>query len=151
MNKDALGERLSVVFTYRLHICCYCAVLLEAKINVPFFIFAQSWAAESPGCSRTFWWRVSVISLGMWTSISSLWSSRVMRTVKYTKMFVQNRINTSFVRTVVDKMHKSQMSSQQWFKVKHTRVRTHWTLLVSGAHVSQIVESKKPFTVSVTA
>lgn len=96
------------------------------------------------------------MSLGLKSSVSSLQSSWIMDEAKYTNMFVLNRINTFFVRTAADKMHISKMSSQCWLKVKtHTctcaGVRTHHMILISGKHVSQIVESKKSFTVSVTA
>lgn len=111
---------------------------------------------ESPDGSQTFCWGVSFISLGLQSSFSSLRSSWIMKAVKYTNWFELNKINTFFVRTVADKKHKSKLSSQRWFKVKtHThapsRLHMHHTRRVSGKHVSQIVESKKYFAVSVTA
>lgn len=57
--KAALGERLSVFSTDRLHICFHWAAVLESAL---FVIFTWSRAAERPDCSRIFCWRLSVIS-----------------------------------------------------------------------------------------
>lgn len=134
----ALGERLSVFPTARLHICFHWAAVLE---SAPFVIFTWSRAAEHPDCFL-------LKAFGHLSGV--LQSSWIPSAVKYMNMFVQKQINTFFARRLIDKMLQSKMSSQCWVKVK-TRRRPHACALLNGEHVSQIVESKKSFAVSVTA
>lgn len=102
---------------------------------------------------RASWLQQDILLKAFGHLSSVLQSSSITYAVKYTSMFVQNRINTFFVRRLADKMRKSKTSSQCWVKVKtHGRpVHALHALLANGERVSQIVEPKKSFAVSVTA